>query len=72
VTSAVGRIPKQGSINLSGLDVDWEKLFSMPKSYWQEDIKETRKFLDEQVGSDLPEAIVEQINQQEARIAAMP
>jgi phosphoenolpyruvate carboxykinase (GTP) len=72
VDSPVGRIPRQGTINLDGLPpVSWEKLFSLPKDYWKEDVEETRKFFDEQIGSDLPRSIVDQLNQTEARILAM-
>ena len=72
VTSAVGLLPTKSSMNLDGLDgVDWDQLFSLPKDYWMEDIAETKKFLDDQVGCDLPAEIVKQLAEQEARIAAM-
>jgi len=72
VPSPVGLLPAEGSMNLEGLGkVDWNQLFSLPRAYWSEDIAETKKFLDEQVGCDLPEAIVRQLAEQEARIAAM-
>jgi len=72
VDSPVGRLPKKGSIDMEGLEgVDWDGLFSLPKDYWKEDIEETRRFLDEQVGSDLPEAIVKQLNEQQAKIQKM-
>ncbi len=58
-----------GSIDLSGLDnVEWEKMFSLPKEYWTEDIREAKQFLDDQVGCDLPEVIKQQLEQQEERI----
>ena len=70
--SAVGLLPTKGSMNLEGLDkVDWDELFSLPKDYWMEDIAETKKFLEEQVGCDLPAEIMKQLADQEARIAAM-
>jgi phosphoenolpyruvate carboxykinase (GTP) len=71
--SPVGYLPREGSINVDGLEpaIDWAELFSLPKDYWVEDIRETKQFLDEQVGCDLPETIIEQLNEQEARIAAM-
>jgi len=71
--SAVGLLPTKSSMNLDGLEdtVDWDELFSLPKDYWMEDIAETKKFLDEQVGCDLPAEIVKQLADQEARIAAM-
>jgi len=71
--SPVGLLPTRGSINLNGLEdrVDWDKLFSLPKDYWLQDIAETRKFFEEQVGCDLPAEIARQLTLQEARIAAM-
>ena len=70
--SAVGLLPTKGSMNLEGLDkIDWDELFSLPKDYWMEDIAETKKFLEEQVGCDLPAEIMKQLADQEARIAAM-
>jgi len=69
----VGLIPEKGSISMEGLSmkVDWDELFSLPKDYWTEDVLETRKFLDEQVGCDLPEALAMQLDDQEARVMAM-
>lgn len=60
------------SVNLEGLgDVNWDEIFSLPKDYWTEDIKETRQFLNDQVGCDLPEVITQQIDQQEERIKSL-
>ena len=71
-SSPIGLLPREGSINLNGLaKIDWTQLFSLPKQYWKEDIAETMKFLDEQVGDDLPAAVVEQLHQQKTRILAM-
>ena len=70
--SAIGLLPKKGSIDMSGLeDVDWDELFSLPKDYWTEDIKEVKQFLDEQVNGDLPAEITKQLDEQEQRILAM-
>jgi len=73
VTTPVGFIPAKGSINLSGIGakVDWEELFSLPKDYWCEDMAETRQFLDEQVGCDLPAALARQLDEQQARVVSM-
>lgn len=62
-----------GSINIEGLEgkVDMEGLFDLPKAYWAEDIRETCQFLDEQVGEDLPEVILQELQKQKDRIAAM-
>jgi phosphoenolpyruvate carboxykinase (GTP) len=70
--SAVGIIPKKGSLNMDGLGpVDWEANFSLPKDYWVEDAKETRKFMEEQVGPDLPNEVRVEMDAQEKRINAM-
>jgi len=71
--TAVGLIPARGSINVSGMGakVNWDELFSLPKEYWCEDMEETRKFLEEQVGCDLPVALAQQLDDQQARVMAM-
>lgn len=70
--SAVGLLPKKGSIDLDGLDtVNWDEMLSLPKDYWTEDIRETTQFLNDQVGSDLPEAIVRQLELQQDRISQL-
>lgn len=73
VRSPIGLLPAEGSLDVDGLGgkVDWNELFGVPKDYWVEDVAETKKFLDEQVGSDLPEPIVRQLAELEARVAAM-
>jgi phosphoenolpyruvate carboxykinase (GTP) len=71
VPSAIGQLPVDGSLNLKGLDVSWEENFSLPKSYWEEDIQETKQFLQDQVGCDLPKTIANQVRQQEERISRM-
>jgi len=71
--TAVGYVPKKGSINLSGIEdkVHWDELFSLPKDYWVEDIAETRKFLEVEVGKDLPPVIEQELVEQEKRIKGM-
>jgi len=73
VTSPVGLLPLKGSVNLDGMGckVNWDELFHLPKDYWMEDIAETRNFLDEQVGCDLPIALARQLDEQDERIACM-
>lgn len=72
-TTAVGLVPAKGSLELKGLGVkiNWEELFSLPKDYWCEDTQETRQFLEEQVGCDLPKALAVQLHEQEIRVHDM-
>ena len=58
------------SINLSGLlgQIDWDELFSVPRVYWLDDVRETLKYLDDQLGDDLPAAIRTELAALESRI----
>lgn len=57
--SAIGLLPKPGSINLENLNdnVNMMELFRLPKAFWQKEVKDLREYFDAQVGSDLPDAI---------------
>ena len=44
---------------------------SLPSEYWKQDAKEVRKFLEDQVGPDLPKEIREELAAQEKRIEAL-
>lgn len=70
--SPIGLLPTEGSINVDGLNqLKWKELFSLPKAYWVEDTAETKKFLNDQVGCDLPEAIKQELQNLEARVSVM-
>lgn len=61
-----------GTVNIDGLgSLDMEGLFHLPKHYWNEDIKEAFKFLEEQVGCDVPETIMKEVQAQQDRISKM-
>ncbi|CAH8624711.1 unnamed protein product [Schistosoma margrebowiei] len=68
VNSPIGILPKKGSINFDGINVDWDENFSLPKDYLLEDVDETMKYLHEQVGKDLPAVIQNELNNQRERI----
>jgi len=58
-----------GSIDLEGLNaIKWDELFSLPKHYWEDDIRESKRFLELQVGEDLPKQIKDELKAQETRI----
>ena len=58
-----------GSINLDGLgEIPWDELFSLPKHYWLDDMRESKRFLEDQVGVDVPQVIWDELNAQEKRI----
>ncbi|OZC06089.1 phosphoenolpyruvate carboxykinase [Onchocerca flexuosa] len=73
VDSPIGYLPTEGSINMSGLpNINWAELVSLPKKYWLEDMEETKHFFEQQIGSDLPQEIAKELEEQTARIKAMP
>ncbi|PAA55813.1 hypothetical protein BOX15_Mlig007627g3 [Macrostomum lignano] len=69
--TAVGLVPKEGSINTDGLNINWKELFSIPPDYWKSDIHETRRYLEEQVGDDIPPVLRSELDRVEARVDAM-
>lgn len=68
--SAVGYIPKAGSIDLSGLEseVDMNALFELPKEFWEAEVKELGTYFEEQVGEDLPVKIRQELSKLQSRV----
>ncbi|KAL8616273.1 hypothetical protein ACOMHN_056216 [Nucella lapillus] len=74
VETPIGFVPTPGSINMEGLaePVNEKELFSLPKDYWLDDTRESRRFLEDQVGCDTPDIIWKLLDQQEKAFKAMP
>jgi len=70
VDTPIGLLPKKGSMNMENLPepVDWDELFSLPKDYWLADVAESRKYFQDQVGSDMPKKVMEQVDELEERL----
>ena len=69
--SPIGYVPKPGTINTEGLgELDMEKLFDVPKDYWLEECGNLRTYYDEQLGEDLPNAVLDELNALEERLKA--
>lgn len=73
VETPIGFVPKPGTINMAGLKepVNEKELFSLPKQYWLDDTRESRRFLEDQVGCDTPPIIFQLLDQQEKEFTAM-
>ncbi|XP_014297793.1 phosphoenolpyruvate carboxykinase [GTP] [Microplitis demolitor] len=69
--SAIGLIPKKGTLNTAGLkdSVDFEELFRLPKDFWEKEARELREYFDAQVGSDLPAPILTELNNLEKNVS---
>ena len=48
-----------------------DALMHLPKEFWEEEMADMRKYLNEQVGKDTPNEVLKQIEEQEKRIASM-
>ncbi|XP_059148875.1 phosphoenolpyruvate carboxykinase [GTP]-like [Physella acuta] len=70
VPSPIGWLPKKGSIDMSGLGaVNEDELFSLPSHYWLDDTRESKRFLEDQVGSDCPPIIHKLLEEQEVEFS---
>jgi len=74
VKSPIGWIPAKGEIRLDGMTckIDMDALFSTPKDFWLEECKELRNYFISQVGDSMPKEIMQELDEMEARIKAMP
>jgi len=68
VESAIGRIPAVGALNAKNLGVDMTEMFSLPKDFWVEEVEEIAKYFAEQVNSDLPAEISNELNKLKSRV----
>ena len=71
--SAVGMLPSSNGIDLTGLDniADMDKLLAVSRAFWLNEVKEIRKFFNEQVNEDLPPVIAIELNALEKRVQDM-
>lgn len=67
--SVVGWLPQKGAIDLKGLsNVDMDALLSLPKAFWENEVQELQTYFSQQVGSDLPPQIWEELNSLKERV----
>jgi len=62
-----------GSMDLTNIekDIKWDELFSVPKDYWVEDMAETQKFLETELGQDMPPVVHKEVLDQVERVKKM-
>ncbi|XP_053560334.1 phosphoenolpyruvate carboxykinase, cytosolic [GTP] [Bombina bombina] len=67
--TAIGYVPAEGSLNLKGLgDINMEELFDISKDFWEEEVKDIKKYFDDQVNADLPYEIERELIALEERL----
>ncbi|XP_002741620.1 phosphoenolpyruvate carboxykinase, cytosolic [GTP]-like [Saccoglossus kowalevskii] len=71
--SAIGYLPKKGSLNLDGLEseVNYKELFDTPKDFWEKEVQEIRNYFNEQVNEDLPKEVADELASLEQRVSKM-
>lgn len=68
----IGLVPKEGALNLSGLRaIDTSQLFSIPKDFWEQEVRDIRSYLTEQVNQDLPKEVLAELEALEDRVQKM-
>ncbi|XP_055472052.1 phosphoenolpyruvate carboxykinase [GTP], mitochondrial [Psammomys obesus] len=68
----IGLIPKEGALDLSGLRaIDTSQLFSIPKDFWEKEVRDIRSYLTEQVNQDLPTEVLAELEALEGRLRRM-
>ncbi|KAK2504578.1 hypothetical protein MC885_016071 [Smutsia gigantea] len=70
--TAIGYIPEGDSLDLKGLGgVSLEELFDISKEFWEKEVEDVHKYLEEQVNADLPYEIEREILALKQRISQM-
>ncbi|XP_049754673.1 phosphoenolpyruvate carboxykinase [GTP], mitochondrial isoform X1 [Elephas maximus indicus] len=68
----IGLVPKEGALDLSGLGaIDTTQLFSLPKDFWKQEVRDIRSYLTEQVNQDLPKEVLAELEALEGRVCRM-
>ncbi|XP_047718035.1 phosphoenolpyruvate carboxykinase [GTP], mitochondrial isoform X2 [Prionailurus viverrinus] len=68
----IGLVPKEGALDLSGLGaIDTTQLFSLPKDFWEQEVRDIRSYLTEQVNQDLPKEVLAELEALEGRVRRM-
>ncbi|XP_040596559.1 phosphoenolpyruvate carboxykinase [GTP], mitochondrial [Mesocricetus auratus] len=68
----IGLVPKEGALDLSGLRaIDTSQLFSIPKDFWEQEVRDIRNYLTEQVNQDLPKEVLAELEALEGRVRRM-
>ncbi|XP_028392701.1 phosphoenolpyruvate carboxykinase, cytosolic [GTP]-like isoform X2 [Dendronephthya gigantea] len=67
--SPIGLLPKNNSLNLDGLgEINMRELMSVPKDYWLKEVEAIRNYFHDQLSTDIPSAIVDELNNLEERV----
>jgi len=67
-------IPKLDCLDLGKEEegVDMKRLFDVRREFWEDEFEEIRKYFEEQIGKDLPQAISDKLASLKARVDKLP
>ena len=69
---AIGRIPKEGTLNLDGLgEINTKELFKLTPEFLNSECEELEKYFKEQVNKDLPDEMWEELRKLKERSNSM-
>ncbi|KAL4708647.1 hypothetical protein ACJJTC_008173 [Scirpophaga incertulas] len=67
----LGLVPSKGALNTDGLgEIDTDALFSIPKDFWLQEADAIEKYFRDEVGSDLPNVMWEELDGLRSRLLA--
>ncbi|KAG8513358.1 Phosphoenolpyruvate carboxykinase, cytosolic [GTP] [Galemys pyrenaicus] len=68
----IGYVPEERALNLKGLaGINVRELFHISKEFWEEEVADIQKYLEEQVNADLPKEIQRELLALKQRIGQM-
>ncbi|XP_045741948.1 phosphoenolpyruvate carboxykinase, cytosolic [GTP] isoform X2 [Mirounga angustirostris] len=68
----IGYVPEEGALNLTGLgDINMKELFHLSKEFWEKEVEDIQRYLEEQVNTDLPCEIEREVLALKQRISQM-
>ncbi|XP_055853807.1 phosphoenolpyruvate carboxykinase [GTP]-like [Episyrphus balteatus] len=71
--SAIGLLPSDGALTTDGLNLpeSLDKLFELPKDFWQQEVKDIEKYFETEIGNHLPKAVSKELTYLKEQISKM-
>lgn len=70
--TAIGYVPTEEALNLSGLgDINTKELFDISREFWEKEAEDIQAYLEEQVNADLPHEIQREVLALKQRVSQM-
>lgn len=71
-STPVGLVPREGALDLGGLPgVSYADLFPVSRPFWEKEVRELRRYYEENFGEDLPKEVMGELEALEERVKKM-